>query len=186
MGNFARFLNSRLQHDLQQAIAGLCRLMEPIGTFSQGCDDAEQGFDLDAAILDAANRLGILACAGATAFERELTRDDFLQREGRVRLEVAHQHDLSGLPHTANREVQGCACAHDFANRLVAEQGEDDGVLIERAFQLALSRPPKEVEWSASFEFLKAQTASRQEGQVALSKPKINRSFIWIIWRQSS
>jgi hypothetical protein len=53
-------------------------------------------------------------------------------------------------------------CAEDFADRLIREGGGEDARLVERAFVLALARPPSETERSASLEFLRSRREARR------------------------
>jgi hypothetical protein len=52
------------------------------------------------------------------------------------------------------------ARAVDFARRLLQEAPDDERI-VDRAFQLALARPPTAAERSASLDFVKAQSAQR-------------------------
>jgi hypothetical protein len=51
--------------------------------------------------------------------------------------------------------------AVDFARRLIAASGESEERCIINSFQLALARPPTDVELAASLNFLKSQTERR-------------------------
>jgi hypothetical protein len=60
--------------------------------------------------------------------------------------------------------------SHDFAHRLLRETGPHPEEQVERAFLLALSRPPSEQEMRQSLQFLERQTSSHGgNGRAALA-----------------
>lgn len=53
-------------------------------------------------------------------------------------------------------------CARHFADRLRKEAGADEGRQIDRAFQIAFTRPPSDAERAASLRFLQTQNSIRK------------------------
>ncbi len=62
--------------------------------------------------------------------------------------------------------------AFDFADRLLKEAGPEPAQAIERAYQLALARPPSPQERGAALAFVELQTEERQETCEASCQPK--------------
>jgi hypothetical protein len=68
--------------------------------------------------------------------------------------------------------------AGDFARRLVAEAGRDLAAQVERAYRLALSRPPSRKELDASVAFLRqaeARRVTRGAGEGSSEHPNAQR-----------
>ncbi|HEY2252596.1 MAG TPA: DUF1553 domain-containing protein, partial [Planctomycetaceae bacterium] len=63
----------------------------------------------------------------------------------------------------------------DFADRLVKEAGGEPAGWIDRAFQLALARPPSETERAAALAFLEVQIKERQNRESQKPAEEIRR-----------
>jgi hypothetical protein len=67
------------------------------------------------------------------------------------------------------------ARAVEFADRLLREASHDDGQQVERAFHVALGRPPDDAERVASLRFLKEQAGRRKGEDAKLSDDELRR-----------
>jgi hypothetical protein len=130
--------NQRLQHHFEQAFFVVVKALEPACAFGERSHGAEQRLDLDAAVLNAADRLRIFARAGAGAFDRDLARDDFLKREGGVGLEIANENTCPPLRTLRIARSSGAASADDFKARVGAVTTADLADVHGQAFLLGV------------------------------------------------
>jgi uncharacterized oxidoreductase len=93
---------------------------EPRGTVIERCYGGDQRFYLDRTRSQQLNRFRIFARGGAGALQANLTADDFLERKGDLRRDVADQRDSAAFANAVDRGGDGFRSSHSFEGNVDA------------------------------------------------------------------
>ena len=159
------YARRRTQHNFQQPRLAGVQPLEPPRPFVERRDRRDQRRDANRAAGDQLDRPRILARRGQRSDQRQLARDDGLQRQRHLGREISHEPDLPAAAHATDRRRQRLRGPDDFHGDVDAAparslQHRGHGVAFRRV-ERSPSRPSSAASRSRSSSKSMAITSSQ-------------------------